>query len=68
MANPSYMGLAGSLARARKPPAQNDVYMQQPRGTGRPPQQFGGSPTPYGNQLQQLASKPGLGGPYGSAT
>lgn len=40
MANP-YMGLAGSLARARRPPAQNDVYMQQPRGTGRPPQQYG---------------------------
>lgn len=70
MANPNmYGGLAGSLAaRAHKPPMQNDVYMQQPRGSGRPPQQFGGSPTPYGNQLQQLASKPGLGGPYGSAT
>ena len=41
MANSDYFGLANSLSRARRPPAQNDVYMQQPRGTGRPPQQYG---------------------------
>ena len=59
MANSDYFGLANSLSRARRPPAQNDVYLQQPRngGGGRPPQQFSGG---------LAMAKPGWGGaPYG---
>ena len=56
MANSDYFGLANSLSRARRPPAQNDVYMHNTPGAGRPPQQFGGGPA---------MAKPGWGAPYG---
>lgn len=59
MANSDYFGLANSLSRARRPPAQNDVYMHNTPGAGRPPQQFGGGPA---------MAKPGWGGaPYGGS-
>jgi hypothetical protein len=58
MANSDYFGLANSLSRARRPPAQNDVYMQQPRGVPAYAQQNRNNYTASATAPYAQASKP----------